>query len=111
MDSSVLCHLVMLHVCHFYYVLATLRYVFSAVQLKCASVYMSYLITTVVRNTEICEPTLQGRKWKIRGVFGLPLGCWGPGMNPGLRYNGVCTASLTIFFPVPGVLTFVLTSP
>jgi hypothetical protein len=44
---------------------------------------------------------------------------WGLGMNPGLGYNGVCTtshvkvctASSTIFFPIPGVLTFVLTSP
>jgi hypothetical protein len=54
--------------------------------------------------------------------------CWGSGMNPGLGYNGVCTASpyrslhslsmvevctasSTIISPVPGVLTSVLTSP
>jgi hypothetical protein len=43
--------------------------------------------------------------------FGERLICWGPGMNPGLGYNGVCTASSTIIFPVPGVLTFVLISP
>jgi hypothetical protein len=37
--------------------------------------------------------------------------CWGPGMNPGPGNNGACKASPTIYFPAPGVLTFVLTSP
>jgi hypothetical protein len=44
---------------------------------------------------------------------------WGPSMNPGLGkmefaqplHVDFCTASSTVNFPLPGVLTFVLTSP